>query len=564
MQEEEKQGVYWYEYDGKNDYERVPLVIRLANIFIHQMYDVDKSKSRNHDVLNILSKISKLSQEMKRYFLDNFMVGRLLEWFYREKLNKPAVFSDLSTIPLYKTDIKCFISQYEHDSLLQDLDSTATVNENRESRCFTIQYETFFYELLSDLVCSWRFRDQDPYPTQEVITHKTEQSKVESLDDIKTQPNEEYKGELLTDTEESKVSTEEQIMASQDEQTMASQDEEAKEWNIEKVELKEIMSPFYNGEEEPFLLSEIEEEYLYSPSDEMLIKLFKTSNNYIATSRFLGKMYAHLWWANEQFSSTYISKLGHFIKDADFEEIRKKFRIPLIQCLLLNDNGTTMHNRAKVAMKRLFSQHFMAIKDKYYILAFEVLHLIFDIAKKTKSIAVLFKVHKDLLQKEIYEFLDKDPEIWLNLIQWTPSIPRSAVTLDVNRKLMDSSVADTIKLDILTMKKKLEEIFNGIYEDTYIDIHQTMESKQYLPKDELQFYSEKYKNWVNAEVIQTLSSEVIFIKCQISKKEKNSPIFVFKEVLESLDLDSNGESYQEVETSAYFLRLIKLLADESI
>ena len=74
--------MYKYTYGGKNDYRRVPIIIRLANLLIHKTYEVDPMRSRRHNLLNVLTKISKLSSIMRSYFLINAMVGRLLDQFY--------------------------------------------------------------------------------------------------------------------------------------------------------------------------------------------------------------------------------------------------------------------------------------------------------------------------------------------------------------------------------------------------------------------------------------------------------------------------------------------------
>ena len=70
---------------------------------------------------------------MRIYFLVNNMVGRLLDQFYGDLCKFKNIFSDLSTIPIYKTNVDCFIPPIEHGSLLQDLDGTVAVNEARES-----------------------------------------------------------------------------------------------------------------------------------------------------------------------------------------------------------------------------------------------------------------------------------------------------------------------------------------------------------------------------------------------------------------------------------------------
>ena len=104
----------------------------------------------------------------------------------------------------------------------------------------------------------------------------------------------------------------------------------------------------------------------------------------MGTSRLIGKMYAHISWANKEFSKTYVNLLGQFIQDADYLEIRKKFKIPLLQVLVLEDNESIVQLRAKIAMKYLFSQIFMSSKNKFYVLALEMVHLLFYLITNVK------------------------------------------------------------------------------------------------------------------------------------------------------------------------------------
>ena len=82
VEQNSKKNMYKYIYDNKNDYRRVPIIIRLVNLLIHKTYEVDPMRSRGHNLLNVLTKISKLSSIMRSYFLINAMVGRLLDQFY--------------------------------------------------------------------------------------------------------------------------------------------------------------------------------------------------------------------------------------------------------------------------------------------------------------------------------------------------------------------------------------------------------------------------------------------------------------------------------------------------
>ena len=367
--------------------------------------------------------------------------------------------------------------------------------------------------------------------------------------------------------EETKIETKESISSSLDDSFSAKSSEEQKEPlnqdsptnSDKKSDSKEFMSPFFNHNDEPYQLSEEEQALLLLPTDTMFTKLFKDCNSYIATSKFLGKMYAHISWANREFSHTYVNLLGQFIQDAEHHEIKKKFKTPLLQLLLLDDIEGNVQLRAKIAMKNLFSQLFLTVKDKYYVLALEIFHLICHLISNAPSIRNLALKHQDLLKAELIEFATKDPFVCLNQMQWLPNLPRTAAAIDLNNRLLESSIEDMIKLNLMDKHNKLECLFDKDNEQEFMTIEETMLPILYRSGDELYFFSEKYKDWIHSYVVQNIGDEVIYIECKLSSKEKTTPIFVFKEVLESLDKEIFGETIQEIETSAYFHRLFKLI-----
>ena len=317
------------------------------------------------------------------------------------------------------------------------------------------------------------------------------------------------------------------------------------------------MSPFFNHGDEAYQLSEEEQALLLMPTDTMFTKLFKECNSYIATSRFLGKMYAHISWANREFSHTYINLLGQFIQDADHHEIKKKFKTPLLQLLLLDDIESNVQLRAKIAMKNLFNQLFLTVKDKY-VLALEIFHLIYHLLSNAPSIRSFALKHQDLLKPELIDFSTKDPLVCLNQMQWLPNLPRTAAVIDLNNRLLESSIEDMIKLNLMDKHNKLELLFDKDTQQEPMTAEETLLPIYYKAGDELFFFSEKYKDWIHAYVIQNIGDEVVYIECKLSSKEKNTPIFVFKEVLESLDKQIFGETIQEIETAAYFERVSRI------
>ena len=168
-----------------------------------------------------------------------------------------------------------------------------------------------------------------------------------------------------------------------------------------------------------------------------------------------------------------------------------------------------------------------------------------------------------MLYPELINFVSKDPIIALNQIPWIPGIPRNSTSLDMNRRLLTPAIEDMIKLNLMDKKSRIVDLFENDEEPEYMMIEETLQSLSYNSGDELYFFSDKYKDWIHSFVIQNISDEVIYIEWELSSKEKNSPIFVFKEVLESLDKEIYGDTYQEIETTSYFYRLFKLVAYES-
>jgi len=272
------------------------------------------------------------------------------------------------------------------------------------------------------------------------------------------------------------------------------------------------MSPFFNHGDKPYQLSEEEEALLLLPTDAMFTRLFKTCNSYLATSRSLGKMYAHISWANKEFSQTYLNLLCQFIQEADYYEIRKKFKVPLMQVLLLNDNDANVQLRAKIAMKHLFTQMFMTIKDKYYIFTLELVHLILYLAQNIRSVHVLVRKHKDQLYPELLESIKRDPIVAINQMQWIPNIQRNSTTLDFNRRLLTTSTEDMIRLNTMDKQNKLVELFEDKEQTEFMEIEETMLALNYQSNDEIFFFSDKYKDWIHSYVIQNISNEVIFIE----------------------------------------------------
>ena len=181
-------------------------------------------------------------------------------------------------------------------------------------------------------------------------------------------------------------------------------------------------------------------------------------------------MYAHISWANKEFSKIYLGLLGQFIQDADHHEIKKKFKIPLMQVLLLKDSDTLIQLRAKIAMKHLFSQLFVNIKDKYYVLGLEIIQLIFHLAHNIESIHVLFRKHKQLLYPKMLDFLERDPIVSISQMQWVPNIPRNSTTLDLNIRLLTPAIEDMIRLNILDKRNQLNTLFNPSQALAYMDI----------------------------------------------------------------------------------------------
>lgn len=148
---------YWYRNqgsgestEGKHDYKRVPIIIRLVNCVMHKVYAVDPKYSRAHNLLNVLTNIAELSPVIRKYFLTNMMVGKILDWFYGDLSKYWGNFNDLSNIPIFQTNIECFIPKIEPVSFLSDFDEDG--GDSYQSSCFAEQYYTHFYKLISCLV----------------------------------------------------------------------------------------------------------------------------------------------------------------------------------------------------------------------------------------------------------------------------------------------------------------------------------------------------------------------------------------------------------------------------
>ena len=241
--QENEQLAYRYTYNAKNDFQRVPVIIRLVNIIIHKLYEVDPKCSRNHNLLNVLCKVADLSSTMRGYFLVNSMVGRLLDQFYGDLCKFKNIFSDTSTIPIFKTNVECYISPMEHGTLLQDLDGTTNFNETRESASYSEVYYTFFYELVCNLVCSCKFKSLVAGNSDEAVAKEQAQIAESLLDDSKVEESK---------TEEVKVSSRPQSAS------------------------RKGMSPFFNQDDEPYQLTEEEQALLLLPTEQMFTKFFKT------------------------------------------------------------------------------------------------------------------------------------------------------------------------------------------------------------------------------------------------------------------------------------------------
>lgn len=115
---------------------------------------LSSNKSRNLNLLNILSQGAKLSSDIRQYFLANSMVGRLLDQFYGDMSKFNDIFSDMSTIPLFKNNIECYIPEIENDELIKDFEEDFNLKDDKETTSFNKINYIFFYELVSTLVCS--------------------------------------------------------------------------------------------------------------------------------------------------------------------------------------------------------------------------------------------------------------------------------------------------------------------------------------------------------------------------------------------------------------------------
>ena len=278
-------------------------------------------------------------------------------------------------------------------------------------------------------------------------------------------------------------------------------------------------------------------------------------------------MHAHISWANKDFSKTYCKLLGQIIVSASHYDTLLKFKTPLIQVLLLEDSKALMSQRAKIAMKSLFFQKFKRNYNEYYTLGLEVTQLILYLAKNVKSFHEDLKKYQDLIYPYILEFLEKDPMVSLTQMQWTPHIPRNVISLDLQRRLITEEIEDCIKITLMYQKELLSQL---VTEDpsstntfTYMKIEDTMSRINYTKGSDLYFFAEKYKDWISAKVNQNVGEDVVYIETDSSYKEKTSPIFVFREVLESLDDRIFGESEHEIDSFGYFHRFYKMILSEA-
>jgi hypothetical protein len=293
-----------------------------------------------------------------KYLLKNKMIGRLLDWFYGKLSEKESQFNDLSTIPLFKTDIPWFIPKIEDNSALADLDDSVSMNDTKENLWYAETYYTFFYKLLAELVCACDFSSLQDYPSED---HEEEKLEQESTPDI-PKDELEHTNEISLSTaentteynrEEINDEVQENPQSDPKNESLLDQLSEDKEESKSEEVNKPDVSYFYTPTEPPFELPEEELELLLNPNNQMIVKLLKTWNVYIDTSRNLGMIFAHLSYKNMKFSKRYLAYLGSAIENADCYQIRKWFRIPLTQILQLKDGKEWEELRAIRAMKYL-------------------------------------------------------------------------------------------------------------------------------------------------------------------------------------------------------------------
>mmetsp|Transcript_15435 Transcript_15435/g.13475 ORF Transcript_15435/g.13475 Transcript_15435/m.13475 type:complete len:214 (+) Transcript_15435:658-1299(+) len=209
--------------------------------------------------------------------------------------------------------------------------------------------------------------------------------------------------------------------------------------------------------------------------------------------------------------------------------------------------------------------------DKYYASALEIAELILYLAKNVRSIHEILKKNKDSTYEPLYKFLEKDPIVCMNEMELTALFPKNILTESYLTKLLTEDIEDCIRINLMYKKEFLEQLYSEEESQfSYLKIEDTMQKIEYDIKDsspnihsKLVFFSEKYTYWITAQVNQRVGDDVVFIECELSSQEKNSPIFVFREVLESLDRRIFGEADHDRESYCFFYRLYKILMTES-
>ena len=411
---------------------------------------LSSNKSRNLNLLNILSEGAKLSSDIRQYFLANSMVGRLLDQFYGDMSKFNDIFSDMSTIPLFKNNIECYIPEIENDKLIKDFEEDFNLKDDKETTSFNKINYIFFYELVSTLVCSWKF--------------KTTISEYNKTEDHSTNTGLD---------EDSNLSMEES---------------KNKEQTWKKNESKG-MSPFFNHGDQPFTLTQEEQALLLVPTEFMLNKLFKLWNTNSEISLTLGKMYTHISWANKQFSTSYLHLLGEFILHSTYNDIVKKFKIPLLQVLLLEDSPSLSASRAKIAFKYIFTQKFNVYSSKYYIAALEIANFIISLAKSVRSVNELLKQKDKIVLTMIDEFLDKDPFLSITEMEWSPHFSKNNISSHFKEKLSFEDVGESILANIQEWKCDLNRLIWD-EEFKFMKIEDTMVMNEHLKGHQLHFFSE--------------------------------------------------------------------------
>ena len=169
-------------------------------------------------------------------------------------------------------------------------------------------------------------------------------------------------------------------------------------------------------------------------------------------------MYAHISWANKQFSTSYLHLLGEFILYATYNDIVKKFKIPLLQVLLLEDSPSLSASRAKIAFKYIFTQKFNVYSSKYYIAALEIANFIISLAKSVRSVNELLKQKDKIVLTMIDEFLDKDPLLSITEMEWSPHFSKNNISSHFKEKLSFEDVGESILANIQEWKCDLNRL----------------------------------------------------------------------------------------------------------